>query len=322
MNCTDKPKLTSAQLVEKMRDEKGILFNEMDEISAESYLREHNNYFRTAAYRENYPKYQAGPNTGKYIRLEFSYLCELSKLDMYLRSILLQMCLDVEHALKVSLLSDIEDNPLEDGYSIVGAFLEKNPSVRSSISHTSGSSFTQKLISKYLTTHAESEIMKTESCDCPVWVLLECITFGDFVRLYNFYYERCGKPDKYLEKGIVNPVRTLRNACGHNSCMLFDLRERTGKTRPGATVTQFIAGITTIGKKERGKKLSCRPLFEICCLLYAEHTYVTADVRENQMKKLRSFVDGRLFKHPEAFQESQIVSSAFTFLLKIVDGCC
>ena len=49
---------------------------------------------------------------------------------------------------------------------------------------------------------------------------------------------------------------------------------------------------------------------------------MTADVRENQMKKLRSFVDGRLFKHPEAFQESQIVSSAFTFLLKIVDGCC
>ena len=58
MNCTDKPKLTSAQLVEKMRDEKGILFNEMDEISAERYLREHNNYFRTAAYRKNYPLYQ------------------------------------------------------------------------------------------------------------------------------------------------------------------------------------------------------------------------------------------------------------------------
>ena len=96
MYCTDKPKLTSAQLVAKMRDEKGILFNVMTEKTAEEYLREHNNYFRTAAYRKNYPKYQAGPNLGKYIRLEFAYLCEISKLDMYLRSILLQSCLDVE----------------------------------------------------------------------------------------------------------------------------------------------------------------------------------------------------------------------------------
>ena len=90
MNCTEKPNMISAKLVEKMRDKKGILFNAMDEVSAEKYLREHNNYFRKAAYRKNYPQYQARPNMGKYIRLEFSYLCELSKLDMYLRSILLQ----------------------------------------------------------------------------------------------------------------------------------------------------------------------------------------------------------------------------------------
>lgn len=321
MNYANKPKLTSAQLVEKMRDEKGILFNEMDEVSSERYLREQNNYFRTAAYRKNFPRYQAGINKGKYIRLEFSYLCELSKLDMHLRNILLQMCLDVEHALKVSLLTDIEDDPREDGYSIVNEFLDENTSVLKAISHTSVSSFTKGLISKYFRINADSGILKEKSSDCPVWVLVECITFGDFVRFYNFYYKRCGRPDKCLEKGIVNPVRTLRNACGHNSCMLFDFREHMGGAHPGATVTQFVAAISKIGKKERSKKLSCRPLFEICCLLYAEYTYVTVEVRKNQMTKLKSFVNGRLFKHPEAFQESQIVSTAFAFLRKVVDGC-
>ena len=320
MYCTDKPKLTSAQLVAKMRDEKGILFNVMTEKTAEEYLREHNNYFRTAAYRKNYPKYQAGPNLGKYIRLEFAYLCEISKLDMYLRSILLQMCLDVEHALKVPFLADIEDDVNEDGYSIVNDFLAANPSVANSIAHTSGSSFTSGLITKYFTIERNVGGPQTTGVDCPVWVLTECITFGDFARLYNFYYNRCGRQDKILDNGVVNPVRTLRNACGHNSCMLFDLQEHIGKTHPGAAVTQFVASVPNIGKRERQKKLSCRPLFEICCLLYAEQTYVTEEVRMHQMDKLRTFVHGRLYKHPEAFKDSPAISTSFDFLRKVVDA--
>lgn len=104
--------------------------------------------------------------------------------------------------------------------------------------------------------------------------------------------------------------------------MLFDLKEHTGRTRPGPAVTQFVSGIPGIGQRERSKKLSCRPLFEICCLLYAEQTYVTEEVRKNQTEKLKDFVHGRLYKHPEAFQESQIISTAFDFLRKMVDGCC
>ena len=322
MNSVNKPKLTSSQLVVKMRDEKGILFNVMDENTAEKYLREHNNYFRTAAYRKNYSKYQAGPNIGKYFCLEFSYLCEISKLDMYLREILLQMCLDVEHALKVNLLADIEDDPNEDGYSIVTDFLIDNPSVKNSIAHTSGSSFTSGLIQKYFAIDCETGTPIITNVDCPVWVLAECITFGDFVRLYNYYYLRCNKSEKIIDKGIVNPVRALRNACGHNSCMLFDLKEHTGKTTPGALVTQFVAKVPDIGERERRKKLSCRPLFEICCLLYAEQTYVTKEVRKHQMDKLKDFVNGRLYEHPEAFENSQIISSAFDFLRKMVDAYC
>ena len=322
-NRINKPKKTSAELVAKMRDEKGILFGKelMDEAEAVQYLREHNNYFRTAAYRKNYQKYQAGPDKGKYVRLEFAYLCELSKLDMYLRTILLQMCLDVEHALKVPMLADIEDDAAEDGYQIVDDFLSANASAVSSITNTSGSSFSSGLIDKYFDISRIGGIRVMNDADCPVWVLTEVLTFGDFARLYNFYYQRCGKPDKQLDMRIINPVRALRNACGHNNCMLFDLQEHMGKTKPGAPVSQFVAGIPTIGQKERQKKLSCRPLFEICCLLLAEQMYVTEDVRKHQMEKLRDFVHGRLQRHMDYFKDSQIITSAFDFLVKVVDGC-
>ena len=75
-NRKDKPKMSAADLVKKMRDEKGITFNLVSEVEAERHLSDINNYFRTASYRKNYQKYQPGANQGKYIDLDFGYLCE------------------------------------------------------------------------------------------------------------------------------------------------------------------------------------------------------------------------------------------------------
>ena len=42
--------------------------------------------------------------------------------------------------------------------------------------------------------------------------------------------------------------------------------------------------------------------------------------RMHQMDKLRTFVHGRLYKHPEAFKDSPAISTAFDFLRKVVDA--
>ena len=163
-------------------------------------------------------------------RQDFGKFKRQTKHSMLYRFLLLQMCLDVEHALKVPMLADIEDDAAEDGYQIVDDFLSENASAVSSITNTSGSSFSSGLIDKYFDISRTGGIRVMNDADCPVWVLTEVLTFGDFARLYNFYYQRCGKPDKQLDMRIINPVRTLRNACGHNNCMLFDLQEHMGKT--------------------------------------------------------------------------------------------
>lgn len=49
-NKTYKPKLTASQLVEKMKNEKGIRFEYTSEKKAVHYLTNVNNYLRTAAY--------------------------------------------------------------------------------------------------------------------------------------------------------------------------------------------------------------------------------------------------------------------------------
>ncbi len=106
-NRSRKPKKTAHELIMKMRDEKGITFRYTSEQDAETYLDDINNFLRTASYRQNYQKYLNGENKGKYIDLDFAYLQELSTIDMHFRFIISKMCLDIEHALKVTLVKDI-----------------------------------------------------------------------------------------------------------------------------------------------------------------------------------------------------------------------
>ena len=136
-------------------------------------------------------------------RQDFGKFKRQTKHSMLYRFLLLQMCLDVEHALKVPMLADIEDDAAEDGYQIVDDFLSENASAVSSITNTSGSSFSSGLIDKYFDISRTGGIRVMNDADCPVWVLTEVLTFGDFARLYNFYYQRCGKPDKQLDILIV-----------------------------------------------------------------------------------------------------------------------
>lgn len=117
-NKSDKPKQNSSQLIAKMKNN-GITFHYTSEEKAINYLLDKNNFFRTAAYRKNYQKYNNGLNIGKYIALDFSYLQELSTIDMHFRFLISRMCLDIEHALKVQMIKDIEHDSTTDGYDIV-----------------------------------------------------------------------------------------------------------------------------------------------------------------------------------------------------------
>lgn len=69
----------------------------------------HNNYyFKLKSYGKNYDKYLTTAKKGQYINLDFSYLQELSILDMYLRKSIISMALDIEHTLKTQLLYDLK----------------------------------------------------------------------------------------------------------------------------------------------------------------------------------------------------------------------
>ena len=91
-----KKMLSTDELICHMK-EKGIQFNIVDESAAKDFLTYNNYYMKLAAFRTNYEKVD-----NKYLNLEFAYLQELSTIDMRLRYIIINMCLDIEHYIKQS----------------------------------------------------------------------------------------------------------------------------------------------------------------------------------------------------------------------------
>lgn len=318
---TRKPKRSSHELIEMMREQKGITFNLISEGDAEAYLLNTNNYLRTASYRKNYQKYQRGPKVGKYIDLDFEYLRELSAIDLQFRHVVSAMCLDIEHDLKVNLLRDIENDASQDGYTIVKSFLDSNPRIVKSIAATSSSAYTRDLIHKYMSisvttdrTTKDKITAITDYSNCPAWVFLEIITFGDFIRFYEFYYH--SSTLAHLEKPILNSVKSLRNGCAHNNCMLNSIGTTDGKTHPSPQITLLIKGIDTITDSQRKKKLSYRIVLEFVSLLYAYKVATKSNDGHESLALCMQLFLSRMLRHHCYFEGNDLIRSTYSFVDK------
>lgn len=321
-NKIDKPKQTAQQLITKMKN-KGITFKYITAEKAAEYLTNKNNYLRTAAYRKNYQKYNNGSNIDRYIGLDFSYLQELSTIDMHFRFLISKMCLDIEHDLKVRMLKDIENDSTTDGYDIVYTFLRQNNYIMGKLEATSASPFTSDLIRKYFTLQrvfnpqkGKKENQITAYDDCPAWVLLEMLTFGDFIRFYEFYYS--SRAYNKISSPIINLVKSLRNGAAHNNCILADLAH--GTSRAPREISQGIAKIHSISKNQRQKKLSCRPMLEFVALLYTYNLVVSDKVKYHRTKELKDLFFNRMIEKKRFFQKNELLKSNYDFACKVIES--
>lgn len=319
-NKTDKPKQTAPQLITQMKNN-GITFKYISDEKAAEYLTDKNNYLRTAAYRKNYQKYNNGPNKGQYINLDFSYLQELSTIDMHFRFLISKMCLDIEHDLKVRMLKDIENDTSTDGYDIVNIFLNQNNYIVSKLEATSVSPFTCDLIHKYFSVRQvynsrkrKKENRITAYDDCPAWVLLEMLTFGDFIKFYEFYYS--SRSYGKLSSPVINLVRSLRNGAAHNNCILADLAH--GTSRAPGEISRAIAQIPSINKNQRQKKLSCRPMLEFVALLYTYNLVVSDKVKYHRSLELKNLFFNRIPQKKGFFLKNELIKSNYEFACKVI----
>ena len=290
---------TSDELIAHMKI-KGIKFNIVKEEDAKIFLQNNNYYMKLASYRANSEKRKSN---GEYINLDFAYLQELSTIDMHLRYLILQMCLDVEHALKTRLLKDIEDNPEEDGYDIIRRFITKYERSCQNIQKHKSSEYCRELIEKYYPYF-------------PAWVFVELISFGDMVKLYEYYSERY--PGRLKDSELLYSIRDLRNATAHSNCLINKLQKGTNK--PSVKIIKFVSNIDGIGASMRTNKLSNKFLYDFISLLYVYNEFINVNiVKEKRFKQIQEFIDGRVIKNREYFEKNECIKTAYTFVKKVVD---
>ena len=289
---------TSDELISHMKI-KGIKFNIVKEEDAKIFLQNNNYYMKLASYRANYDKHKSN---GEYINLEFAYLQELSTSDMYLRYLILQMCLDVEHALKTRLLKDIEDNPEEDGYDIIRRFITKYERSCQNIQKHKSSEYCRELIEKYYPYF-------------PAWVFVELISFGDMVKLYEYYSERY--PGRLKDSELLYSIRDLRNATAHSNCLINKLQRGTNK--PSVKIIKFVSNIDGIGASMRTNKLSNKFLYDFISLLYVYNEFINANiVKQKRFKQIQEFMDDRVIKNREYFEKNECIKTAYIFVKKVI----
>ena len=303
-----KPKLTISQQIEYMRDEKGIKFNIVNESEALDFLKYNNYYFKLKAFAKNYPKYNQDSSNkkNKYINLEFAYLKELSTLDALFRKLVLQMVLDVEHFLKVQLISDFSDNPNEDGYTIINNFLTKiKPQLAKEITSKSQNSYCHGLIEKY-------------QSDFAIWNIIEVISFGDFIDLYEYYYSYYD--NKYNVNGKLLPIKGIRNAAAHNNCLINSLlppysREITAHK----AVMNKISKIKNMPKKTREAKMKNPVIHDFVVLLDVYFSIIKSEkTLTHGIHDLYNFFYERCLLHKDYFDNNDTIKSSYNFIIKVL----
>ena len=293
---------TSDELISHMKT-KGVKFDIVCEEDAKIFLQNNNYYMKLASYRENYDKIAVGRRSGEYINLDFAYLQELSTIDMHLRYLILQMCLDIEHALKIELLKDIENNAEEDGYDIIRRFVTKYERSCHNIQNHKSSEYCRSLIEKYYPYF-------------PAWVFVELISLGDMVKLYEYYNERY--PGRLKDGELLYSIRDLRNACAHSNCLINKLQK--GNNKPSVKIIKFVAQMDGIGASMRKCKLSNRFLYDFTTLVYVYDKFINSDVvKLKRFAQLQEFVNERVVRNRDYFKKNECITSAYKYIKKVVD---
>ena len=305
-------KLSISEQIQDMH-KKGITFEVTDKQTAAKFLKYNNYYFKLKSYGKNYDKYLATDKKGLYINLDFAYLQELSTLDMYLRKTIISMSLDIEHALKTQLLYDLTQNDSEDGYHIVEQYLNANYMRIKSLHNKIGKSAASDLIEK----------KKNQNDSYALWEIVEVMSFGEFIDLYQLYYTTYpSKSNDY--SSYLWSIKFLRNAAAHNNCLLNSLKAPYHITIHKTKEIQFeISKINSISPKSRQKWLTNPVIHDFIVLVLVFLKLIKSNgIKQAGIKQLQWLFETRMPLHKQYFEKNSSILESYRFTAKVVKYFC
>ena len=302
-----KRKLSFDEMIEHL-EQKKVKFDLITKDDAKEILQKSNYFYKITAYRKNFEKNKEG----QYINLDFKLLQDLATIDMRLRYLVLQMCLDIEHSIKTQILKDITNDSSEDGYSIVGDFLAHDNSKIEDY---------MKALNKE--SHYNYGLYVKHHKNPPIWVLFEVMTFGAFVKFVEYYYTRKNKPPAYKElQQVLRYVKNVRNIAAHNSPILIDISS-TGQIDANKIVkpiTLFTSQIPGLSSKVRKKRVSNRKVHDLTALIYVHYTFIASDgIKNARYNEIRELLE-RTKRLEDVYSTQPPLVAVYKYFKKVVDS--
>lgn len=162
------------------------------------------------------------------------------------------------------------------------------------------------------------------------WNIVEVLSFGDFVKLFELYYDIY--PDKKI-KTITNllwPLKFIRNASAHNNCLLNTLRKpyihthlfnnKKNVIEPNKELVNLLIKIPSISKDTRKKKIANPIIHDFITTLFLFNEVCTSKaLKEKRYKNLLYLLDERFCKHKKYFRNDNVFTSNYEFVKKVID---
>ena len=292
-----KKKLTVDEQVQHMKS-LGIKFELVTEEEAKKYLSDDTYFFKIKAYAKNYDKNK----DGKYTHLDFGYLKELSLLDVKLRNLVLSLCLQLEHFLKVEINRHICLNEKENGYNIIEEYRKTAFYQRQKLEGKPRSHYNEDLIEKYENDYA-------------IWNFMEVMSFGELIELYKCYFSIYEEKKEKLYD-LLFCAKHLRNACAHNNCILNNIRKATNKTN--VSLMSSVNNNTPLSARQTNTQCKKVLVNDFVSLLYCVSKVVLAQNNRNRIKKeLSDFIE-RTKKNITYFKTNSEILSLLVFFEGVV----
>lgn len=303
----NKIKTTIDEQINLMKS-KRIRFNLISEEKAKEFIKNKTYYFKIVSYSKNFDYNKDVNGVDIYKDLDFAYLKELSKIDMYLRYAIMELTLDIEHSLKKWIVQNVTNDINDDGYTIVKMFLQNNPIALKHLNEHAKSVYCEELINKYMQ-------------NMPVWVYVEIATFGDFLFFIEFYCKH-NNIKCIIDKKILNQIKTLRNACAHNNCLINNIEKLVKST---STTNIEIKDwcykqLSNANKNYIDRMLRKQFIYDFIALLYAYDVLAEKNVKSKKIFRLYMLFYRRMKKHKNYFNKNQRLKSAYRFVFSLVES--
>lgn len=292
--------------IAKLKDS-GVTFDLCTESEARDYLAEKCSAFKAYAYTRLFDVHDKGENKGKYIALDFGQLKYLADLDQRLREILLSMTLDVEHFYKTRLITECAVTE-SDGYEVMQEYLGSLDDDR------------RRYIEEEIARHesdpyCQGTAEKREGA-LPIWSFVEVVSFGTIVGLVRFCGNQRNDARMVADYYVLRSIKSLRNACAHNSCILLDLKPNASGRRVISPEARRAIAAMGIAKHQRERWLQTVPTAQIASLLFLYSEIVPdGSTKERRIDILRGFLES--VQTDSALPVTNPAKAALSFINKL-----